>query len=91
MLGGISVGIIFAIEGLYSQVLNIPIVSHLTWVVPALAMAFWLRSSQEQFIVYYRPAVFLLGVLSLISALSAIALTDVETFTIIKKGTLLVI
>ena len=91
ILGGISIGIVFAIEGLSASTLNIPLVSHIAWVVPLVILTLWLRSSHEQFIAFYRPTMFVLGILCISTTLGAIALADVETFRIIKKGTLLAV
>ena len=91
MLGGISVGVIFAIESAFSNALDIPIISHVAWVVPALGLAFWLKTSQQRFVRYYRSAMFALGVLCVIATLLAIGLSSDETFAVIKKGSLLAV
>ena len=82
MLGGISVGVIFAIQAIYSNTLDIPIVSHLAWVVPSIVITFWLRLKPEQFILFTdKPYFFLILCLTRPSA----PLSDAETFHIIKE------
>ena len=75
MLGGISVGVLFAIEGAFSNALDIPIISHVAWVVPALGCVL-LKTSQQRFVRYYRSAMFALGVLCVIATLLAIGLSS---------------
>ena len=50
MLGGISVGVLFAIESAFSNALDIPIISNVAWVVLALGLALWLKTSQQRFV-----------------------------------------
>ena len=90
MLGGISVGVIFAIESALSNALDIPIISNVAWVVPALARAL-AQDEPTTLRALLSLGDVALGVLCVIATLLAIGLSSDETFTVIKKGSLLAV